>query len=175
MIPFADGKICAIISAAVWKSSFFAVGLWLSLVERCVRDAEVASSNLVNPTTKFRNRHQAVSFFAKRARPLQLAFCLPVWLHDRTPATSTRSPRNTHACPTDQARHIASEWIRQAWAWLYHLLDRRALACVVSYDLYDRWNRFSECIACVFPDNLESKAPDGMRFPGQSVSSALRF
>ena len=28
------------------------VGMWLSLVECCVRDAEVASSNLVIPTTK---------------------------------------------------------------------------------------------------------------------------
>ena len=26
------------------------IGLWLSLVERCVRDAEVAGSNPVNPT-----------------------------------------------------------------------------------------------------------------------------
>ena len=30
------------------------VGMWLSLVECCVRDAEVASSNLVIPTTKRR-------------------------------------------------------------------------------------------------------------------------
>ena len=28
------------------------IGMWLSLVECCVRDAEVASSNLVIPTTK---------------------------------------------------------------------------------------------------------------------------
>ena len=28
------------------------IGLWLSLVERCVRDAEVAGSNPVNPTRK---------------------------------------------------------------------------------------------------------------------------
>ena len=26
------------------------IGLWLSLVERCVRDAEAAGSNPVNPT-----------------------------------------------------------------------------------------------------------------------------
>ena len=29
---------------------FCGIGLWLSLVERCVRDAEVAGSNPVNPT-----------------------------------------------------------------------------------------------------------------------------
>ena len=29
---------------------FIAIGVWLSLVERYVRDVEVASSNLVTPT-----------------------------------------------------------------------------------------------------------------------------
>lgn len=29
------------------------IGMWLSLVERCVRDAEVAGSNPVIPTTLF--------------------------------------------------------------------------------------------------------------------------
>ena len=32
-------------------------GVWLSLVERCVRDAEVVSSNLATPTIKvFKNK-----------------------------------------------------------------------------------------------------------------------
>ncbi len=32
----------------------FSVGTWLSLVERCVRDAEVAGSNPVVPTNDFK-------------------------------------------------------------------------------------------------------------------------
>ncbi len=32
-------------------STHFCNGVWLSLVERYVRDVEVASSNLVTPTT----------------------------------------------------------------------------------------------------------------------------
>ena len=38
---------------AFGRSTFWIrVGTWLSLVERCVRDAEVAGSNPVVPTTK---------------------------------------------------------------------------------------------------------------------------
>ena len=37
------------------KSTFWLkVGTWLSLVERCVRDAEVAGSNPVVPTNNFK-------------------------------------------------------------------------------------------------------------------------
>ena len=36
--------------------------MWLSLVERCVRDAEAASSNLVIPTIKS-DLFQQVAFF----------------------------------------------------------------------------------------------------------------
>ena len=32
----------------------FTIGTWLSLVERCVRDAEVAGSNPVVPTNDFK-------------------------------------------------------------------------------------------------------------------------
>ena len=38
--------VCAKITAA----AFSGIGMWLSLVERCVRDAEVAGSNPVIPT-----------------------------------------------------------------------------------------------------------------------------
>ena len=37
-------------------------GMWLSLVERCVRDAEVAGSNPVTSTIKKRYQMKGVSF-----------------------------------------------------------------------------------------------------------------
>ena len=36
---------------------------WLSLVERCVRDAEAAGSNPVNPTIEFKSRPRAGSSY----------------------------------------------------------------------------------------------------------------
>ncbi len=50
-------------------------GVWLSLVERCVRDAEVASSNLVTPTIEKQNTLVVFCFFifrserVKKSRP----------------------------------------------------------------------------------------------------------
>ena len=38
------------------------IGVWLSLVERCVRDAEVACSNPVTPTIKIKHG-RAVLYF----------------------------------------------------------------------------------------------------------------
>ena len=40
---------------------------WLSLVERCVRDAEVASSNLV-ASIYFNSEHQWYGLMVKRSR-----------------------------------------------------------------------------------------------------------
>ena len=39
------------------------IGAWLSLVERCVRDAEVAGSNPVVPTIDYLFRHEAEIFY----------------------------------------------------------------------------------------------------------------
>ena len=40
-------------STPVIRTTYFFIGAWLSLVERCVRDAEVAGSNPVAPIFLF--------------------------------------------------------------------------------------------------------------------------
>ncbi len=51
--PLPHPFFCWTTLEAFGKSIFsISVGTWLSLVERCVRDAEVAGSNPVVPTTK---------------------------------------------------------------------------------------------------------------------------
>ena len=48
------------------------IGLWLSLVERCVRDAEAAGSNPVNPTRKNKASNSLAFFVVLVARrPLE--------------------------------------------------------------------------------------------------------
>ncbi len=54
-----------ILSSGIWTlAKFFdkkdLVGTWLSLVERCVRDAEVAGSNPVVPTISFLPRRSRI-------------------------------------------------------------------------------------------------------------------
>ena len=65
------------------------IGLWLSLVERCVRDAEAAGSNPVNPT---RNCRSAV-----RGWP----FSFPVWVQSEHKRLRAENPhfasRGQHA------------------------------------------------------------------------------
>src|SRR4051812_46223082 len=43
-------SVCLVTAAWLCYIDSFAFGVWLSLVERLVRDQEVASSNLVTPT-----------------------------------------------------------------------------------------------------------------------------
>lgn len=42
---------------------YFYYGMWLSLVERCVRDAKAAGSNPVIPTKKEKTSEEVFSFF----------------------------------------------------------------------------------------------------------------
>ena len=67
MVFRALAKQCAIISAAAREVAEMPQrkhdnGVWLSLVERCVRDAEAAGSNPVIPTTKTRKTAPARPF-----------------------------------------------------------------------------------------------------------------
>lgn len=47
---------------------YFCYGMWLSLVERCVRDAKAAGSNPVIPTKKEKTSSEVFSFFIKMVR-----------------------------------------------------------------------------------------------------------
>ena len=52
---YGDGFVNAPIPLGVHRLYWSFVGAWLSLVERSVRDREVAGSNPVAPTNKFRS------------------------------------------------------------------------------------------------------------------------
>jgi hypothetical protein len=78
-------SVCLVIAARLCYIDSFAFGVWLSLVERLVRDQEVASSNLVTPTyqktTELRDsvnlpsvRQRGVFFAAKTEIPFWLRF-----------------------------------------------------------------------------------------------------
>ena len=78
-------RVCANISVA----AFGGIGMWLSLVERCVRDAEVAGSNPVIPTIETKAPVRRGFFIARTiiACPL-LRFAVAPWPEIAPPPAS---------------------------------------------------------------------------------------
>ena len=129
-----SGRPCDNISAA----AFSGIGMWLSLVERCVRDAEAAGSNPVIPTMSLRrglNSVRAFSFcsaapFCRLGRA-SLLFCSVVQsLQSRLRGVAASERLLFSLCAEVLGTRCAASGEADALSWFLPLCEDAVLAVV---------------------------------------------